>query len=51
LISLKGSSCLIKPDFWRDFHNEKNNKYPVGRYFLGDFSGDLSQRRRRSIAS
>jgi hypothetical protein len=50
LISLKGSSYLIKQDFWRDYHNEKNNKYTVGRYFHDDFSGDLSQRR-RSIAS
>jgi hypothetical protein len=50
MIIPKDSSCLIKPDFWRDFHNEKYIKHSDGCYFLDDFSGDLSQRRRRSFA-
>jgi hypothetical protein len=49
-INPKDSSCLIKPDFWRDYHNEKNIEHSDGWYFLDDFSGDLNQRRSRSFA-
>jgi hypothetical protein len=49
-INPKDSSCLVKPDSWRNYHNEKNIEHFDGCSFLDDFSGDLNQLRRRSFA-